>query len=473
MSAANPYAARGLDPELAAKYGAGFRDGKFVFEYRSKGALRYRKWRTLTKKFYAEPSGVPPILWGLDSIEGLPSHPSFPLVITEGEPDRLAALQSVGGYAVSVPNGAGMASPTQPGKLVADDQAFAFLWGPDERLIPELTNFTRIILAVDNDAKGLVLRNELAIRLGRSRCWTVEYPSGCKDLNDVLFKYGPAAVKHVLDNARPIQPGKLIKPSQVRPIEFNQTYSTGWKFMDPIIKLTRPELAVITGIPGHGKGVFTRSLCYHLAEDYGIRTAFWTPEDRADRVKRDMKRFAMRHNMWPGKAEQNRADEWMDAHFMISELLDDDVPTIERLLEEVESAVFHHNCQAFVIDPWNVIRHSMGSMPETRYIEETLEIIKSKLRQLCIMLFLVAHPTKIKDGEKVTMYSISGSSNWYNKADHGVIVSRGVDSFGQKTDVTTITVEKSKDEETMGSTGKVMVKYDRDKADYTEVPMAA
>ena len=44
---------------------------------------------------------------------------------------------------------------------------------------------------------------ELVRALSASRCLFVEYPGGCKDLNDVLLQHGPAGVARVLNEARP------------------------------------------------------------------------------------------------------------------------------------------------------------------------------------------------------------------------------------------------------------------------------
>jgi len=461
----NPFEKRRLCPELAAKYGAYLRRDGFVFEYRSKGRLRYRKLRTWDKKFVVLPSGIPKQLWLLDTIEDLPCRPVLPLVMAEGEFDTLTAITGWGGYAVSVPNGS-RSSRTEPGKLIADDTAFSFLWGVDLKLIPELDQFSKIILAMDDDANGQIMRDELAIRIGPGRCWFVTYPEGCKDLNDVLLRYGPERVRQVLEEAKPIRPGHLLKPGAIAPPAFTQTYSSGWKCLDPHLLLARPELVVVTGVPGHGKGVFTRSLCYHLAEQYGLRTAFWTPEDAAHRLRRDMKRFRMRAYPHPTREVQEEAEAWVDDHFMISLLGQDESPTLERIVEEMESAVFHHNCQGFVVDPWNCISHDMGKLTETQYTERALELLKFNMRRLLLMLFLVAHPTKVKKGEQVTLYTINGSANWHNKAEHGIILDRFYNDQKQPLDIIEVNIAKCKDQETMGKPGAVQMKYDPNKADY-------
>ena len=463
----NPLEARGLDPELAAKYGCYMTKSGFVFDFKSKGQLRYKKLRTWSKEFVVKPSGIPKQLWLLHTIQDLPCRPNVPLVMTEGEFDALAALIGWGGYATSIPNGA-ISSRTEPGKLIADDTAFSFLWGKDLKIIPELLQFDRIILAMDSDGPGQIMRDELAIRIGPGRCWIVAYPEGCKDLNDVLMKHGAEAVRFVLEQARPMRPGRLLKPSEIPLPRYTQTFSSGWPFMDKHLMLTRPELIVVTGIPGHGKGAFIQSLCYHLADQYGLRTAFWTPEDPPHRLRRNMKRFGMRRNMHPSPEEQVAAEKWYDDHFMISELGDEDRPTVQRLIEEMESAVLHHNCQAFVVDPWNCILHQRGRSSDTDYIADALEEFKSKMRILGCMLFIAAHPTKVKKGEDVDLYTINGSANWYNKAEHGIIIDRFIGDDGDPSDTIEVYTQKCKDHETMGKPGKVKMKYNSATADYTE-----
>ena len=62
----------------------------------------------------------------------------------------------------------------------------------------------RIILALDNDERGIVLRNELIRRLDLERCQLVEWPEGCKDANDVLMQYGEERVRMCIEAAHDI-----------------------------------------------------------------------------------------------------------------------------------------------------------------------------------------------------------------------------------------------------------------------------
>ena len=62
----------------------------------------------------------------------------------------------------------------------------------------------RIVLALDNDERGIELRNELIRRLDPERCLLVEGPEGCKDANDVLMRHGEEQVRECIEAAHEI-----------------------------------------------------------------------------------------------------------------------------------------------------------------------------------------------------------------------------------------------------------------------------
>ena len=66
---------------------------------------------------------------------------------------------------------------------------------------------------------------------------------------------------------------------------------------------------------------------------------------------------------------------------------------------------------------------------ETKYISRLLDKLTNFAQQHDVLVILMAHPTKMqknKDGEPEipTLYDISGSANFYNKADFGIVVHR-------------------------------------------------
>ena len=93
-----------------------------------------------------------------------------------------------------------------------------------------------------NDGPGQVLREELARRLGRHRCWIVTWPSDCKDAGDALKKHGAERVRECVEGATPypirgvyyIRPGTLEAYRDEPPPELLQT---GLHSLDRILKL--------------------------------------------------------------------------------------------------------------------------------------------------------------------------------------------------------------------------------------------
>ena len=491
---------RALDYETAVRYHARFIANLFRFEYWSEGILQYTKCRDREKNYhFIDPPGAKLCFWGLDDIPELEKNSDAVLIITEGEPDRIAVLQSQveNSYCLSVPNGAPNIGNARP-ETIAQDTAFSYLWDEDEKLIRKVDQFNRIILLTDDDDPGRRLRTELAMRLGESRCWFVgpmpkPDPSKVwpkpemKDANDVLQNYGEAAVRKMVVNARPMRPGALLRPSDLPEHHFTPVYETGWEWLDPHLKFIRPELVVVTGVPSHGKGTFVRSLCCNMSRKNALRWAFLAPEDPAHRIYRDLKRFALNQTPHPNDDDHAAAKAWMDEHFRISLPPEDEAIDMEFVEAEMRSAAMIHNCQGFVIDPWNEISHDYGRQNITVYIEQTLVRLKQLARRYGLILIIVPHPKKIDHKGPPCLYDISDAAHWRNKADHGIIVFRagryglpvvgdngkeiaGSGKFLGLSNVTKIIIEKSKDVETMGEPGEQRARFIKDKFDFKHEP---
>ena len=90
-------------------------------------------------------------------------------------------------------------------------------------------------------------------------------------------------------------------------------------------------------------------------------------------------------------------------------------------------------------------------------------------KKLDILVIFVAHPKK-PDGEKMpNMYSISGSSDWYNMADYGIVVHRNRQENGKLSNTPEIMVQKVKNF-ALGnpSGGSIILYYDSLKRVLTE-----
>src|ERR1035437_5855744 len=173
-----------------------------VFPFEENGVTVGEKYRAAGKKFWQKPGGKR-TFFNADALDD-PSlyNGNMALVITEGELDSITAIDCGFPLAVSVPDGA--PAPPKEKKDTADapddtSGKFEFMFSNRDRL----KKIKRFIIAVDNDAPGKHLADELVRRLGASRCYFVTYPDGCKDLNDPRMKNVAEAAAAVLTNAQP------------------------------------------------------------------------------------------------------------------------------------------------------------------------------------------------------------------------------------------------------------------------------
>ena len=457
---------RGLDIELVAiKLGIGASPrlgGDAIGIPYFDGALRVGcKHRTLTgEKRFTQDIGSRQILWNLNVLRD-PTLEAEPLVITEGELDAIAALQSGWPRAVSVPGGA-------PLEAVGDEDAkkYGFL-REAEALLKDCRS---IVLAIDGDGPGANLRHDLAIRLGAHRCTWVHYPHGCKDLNDVLKHHGEAGVRTVLAGARPLQIDGYFELDELPEIDPPRAHETGIAGLDRHYRLRLGDLAVVTGVPGHGKTTLINEICGRMAEKHGWRTVFASFEQ----VTQTDHRRALR-TFHVGKLEKHMtsqekatADAWICRHFGFVVPSEDDDVTLDWLLGVLKQAVLRKEAQIVAIDPWNEMDHTRPSdMTLTEYTGFAIKQFKKFARRYRVHLIVAAHPAKMRrdaDGRYPTpsLYDISDSAHWANKPDVGIIVNRRDLSVNQ----TVIKVAKAR-YHAIGIPGEVQGAFNVDQARYT------
>jgi twinkle protein len=90
-----------------------------------------------------------------------------------------------------------------------------------------------------------------------------------------------------------------------------------------------------------------------------------------------------------------------------------------------------------------------------------------------VHVWFVAHPAKLqreKDGSlpNPTLYDISGSANWANKADVGLVVHRDPDRDRTRTDIFIRKVRFK----SVGKIGMTSLRYERATGRYSEIPPA-
>jgi len=167
------------------------------------------------------------------------------------------------------------------------------------------------------------------------------------------------------------------------------------------------------------------------------------------------------------------AMDWIADRFYLIRF-DDEAPTIEAILEKARAAVMRHGVRGLVIDPYNEIEHRRpANMTETEYVSQLLGKAKRFAASHDVHVWFVAHPAKMQreqGGSRPipTLYDISGSANWVNKADLGIVVHRETDKDPTRTDVLVRKVRFK----SVGKIGGVSLRWDRATGRYSEIAAA-
>jgi twinkle protein len=427
---------RGLDPKTSASYGlytgrslAGGkvvpdRDGDvIVVPYFEGGVVVAEKYRAPNKWFWQRPNGRR-TFWNSDVLDDPALQDGTDaLIITEGEPDALAAICCGYRFAVSVPDGA--PPPGSPKAIDPADEAtgkFAFIWNNRDRL----KRIKRFMLAVDNDEAGEHLRQGLLHRLSAARCAFVEYPEGCKDLNDVLVRYGAEGVRDVLNGAKPFPVHGIYRLLDYPPAAKLTTFSTGWNVIDPYLRLFPGEFMVVTGIPGMGKSTWLLNLLVNLRRLHEWRSVLFSPEMPVVPHLRDLLRLIIGGDTDPD-ATINDAFVFLDVD--PTGRNDDADFNLGWIIDKAIDAVFRYDVRVLLIDPWNEVEHAKRrDESTTEYIARSIRELRRFAREYGVVIIVVAHPTKdVHEKGEVripTLYDIDGSAAWFNKSDHGLCIHR-------------------------------------------------
>ena len=427
---------RGLTLPVLAAYGVGATvargEGVITFPYRRGETLVNVKYRTRDKRMWMV-KDAELMLYGEDEIAA-----GADLVWVEGEIDKLSLAVAGVPHCVSVPNGAPNPQERE------DARRYDYLAGVMDRL----AGVTRHIIAGDADAPGQRLAADLIRRLGPASCWRVTWPADCKDANDVLVKYGPAAIRECLDDARP-EPVAGIYTVDDLVDRVMALYDNG---LDGGVAPTSAALApfyrvkpglwtLVTGVPSHGKSAVLDWLLVDLARAHGWRFAICSPENQP--LERHVAGLAQ---LWTGRpfaagpsarlsrAEVRAALNALREHFVFLLPHEDDPDgyTMDGILRLARACVTRFGIRGLVIDPWNELEHQRPDrMSETEYTSQALTKLRRFTREHDIHTWLIAHPTKLQKGADgqypvPTPYDVSGSAHFRNKADMALAIWRDV-----------------------------------------------
>ena len=397
--------------------------GCIAFNYYVDGEHVNSKYRTRDKHF-AFISGAKVVPYNIDSIreDAFDKDEKKICIITEGEADTLTYIECGKKHVISMPSGAN-----------------ANLEWMDDFLESHFDNLELIYVSTDSDKKGVEARNELVRRFGAEMCKVVEYPEDCKDINEVLVKYGREKVIECFDNAADI---KIQGIEEVRDIEtsLDQLFVNGLQRgatlgipeLDGLLSFGTGMVVVVTGIPSHGK---TQALNYMLIKLNilnGWKTGFFSPEFYPVTLHMSQiietlggKRFDAKNYT---QQEYEILKEYVNKNFF---WIDPDDTDITSVLNRAKYLIRKRGIKAFVIDPFNSLTDKERTIyKQDEYISDFLQKLRWFARKYDIAVFIVMHPTKQTKVQDTglypvcDLYSCKGASEIYDKADIGITVWR-------------------------------------------------
>jgi twinkle protein len=340
-------------------------------------------------------------------------------IIVEGEADTLSFIEAGITNVISVPNGAN--------KNLEWLDEFWEGWFEDKQ---------NIYVAVDNDDKGLQLRDELVRRFGAERCMIVEWSQGCKDANDELKKNGADGLRAKFNGAKEVKIGGVFSLDDYAD-ELDRIYrggglqpgmTIGHENFDDLISFETKRLCIVTGEPSSGKSEFIDEMCVRLNLRYGLKTGFFSPENMplAYHAVKLMEKVAGTKLTRMGEEMYARTKAFIAENFF--HIMPEDGYSVENILEKAQYLVRRKGIKILVIDPFNRLDLNYGRESETNCISKILDALTNFAQRNDVLVCLMAHPRKINRTENTegvpTLSDINGSKNFWNKADYGIVVHR-------------------------------------------------
>jgi len=393
-----------------------------VFNYYEGSKLVNKKYRSASKDF-TQVAGAKPIFYNINSVIGQDE-----VYVVEGEFDVLALHEFGVKNVISVPNGAN------------DNDEY---WKNSERHLKHIKKF---IIAVDNDEKGNELKERIAQRLGRYRCEYIEWKN--KDANGDLMA---GEIHHSLNNRKRFPVNGTFTVSDLEG-GIMDLYDNGlpdtlypkdrcFKGIKYCFTVMRGQLTVCTGIPSHGKSNFTDWYVLNLIKDYNMKASWFSPEHSPMQLYHtNLMQKVIGKNFWKEKngiervtkKDINSYRDWADERIYLTGVTDGEFPTWNWLFDKFKEQMFSFGIDIFVIDAFNKLILPKG-MSKLDAINEVLTKLTSFAQMNNVLIFLVAHPTKmqrLEDGTYTmpTLYDVSGSADFRNQTHNGYTIYRHWDN---------------------------------------------
>lgn len=225
-------------------------------------------------------------------------------------------------------------------------------------------------------------------------------------------------------------------------------YRCGLTSFDEIMRIDKQTLTTLVATPSSGKSTFSNFYGYRMGVNNGWRTLYLATET----AKNDQaKKLSTLYGSYQQASEH-------------SIILEGALNDCEELLQAIKAAKQQYNIDMCIIDNFTMLQRLIQGEVNTTNIGKVIAMLKQAAIDTDTAIILVAHPTKLNEGQKVTAYSVNGSANFFNMSDY--IFSLEISD--SKAMETTINVLKLRDDAKGQMNGKCVLKYDTITRKYTD-----
>jgi len=275
---------------------------------------------------------------------------------------------------------------------------------------------------------------------GAYRCKIMTYGGGCKDANDHLQRYGASSLRVMLEQAKEIPIEDVVTAKELAG-EFDVLFRngmqcgarTGWANLDDFCTFELNRVAVVSGIPGSGKSEWIDELVLRLCLLHDWKIGFFSPENMPvvyhyTKLAEKLLGRKFERSRKVGETQFKQVTDFLQKN--VSHIYPDGEASPEVIFKKCRELALCRGCRIFVLDPINRFDHTMKvGQTETQYLSSFLNEITRFAQQYHCLVILVAHPRKMNreitgKRPRPEMYDISGTADFFNKADFGFVVDR-------------------------------------------------
>ena len=384
-----------------------------VFNYYEGSTLVNKKYRSGAKGF-TQSKNTKPIFYNINATIGQKE-----IYIVEGEFDVLAMHEAGFKNVISVPNGAN------------DNDNY---WKESEKYLKSVETF---IIGTDNDEKGIKLRDDISHRLGKHKCKFIEW--GGKDANDDLLS---GVIQKSINSAKSFPIDGVHSPMDFIGDVYDlydkglpdtiYPKSQAFRKLNDVFKLVMGQVTVVTGIPSSGKSNFLEWYVLNLIKDHDLKTSIYSPEHSPTSLH--LSGFIQKiigGKFWGNdrikRSSIDTAMNWMNGKIHFLSGSSDNVPNWDWLLSTFSQLIYQKGIKLFIIDAFNKVLLPKGNKLDM--ISEVMTKLTLFAQNNGVLVFLVAHPTKMQKNDDGTyqipgLYDVSGSADFRNQTHNGLVVHR-------------------------------------------------